>query len=92
MMDMSIPVVLGTIVAEVVVVVSSFAFSRFLNRSDQVKFNLGHRAKIGKHGWEDTPDSKRPTKAISYKDEKESYFDHAATATQMKFEQGAEDE
>ncbi len=85
MIDMSIPVVLGTVVAEVVVVVSSFLFSDFLNRSDQMQFDYSSRAKTGAPGWEDETERKRPPKKMSYKDDKDSYFDHTATATQMKF-------
>lgn len=83
-MDMSIPIVSGTIVAEVVVVISSFLFSDFLNRG---QVNLGFsRAKTRAHGWEVGTPSEFPPKKMSYKDDKESYFDHSATATQMKFE------
>jgi hypothetical protein len=91
MMDMSIPVVLGTIVAEIVVVVSSFVFSDYLNRSGQVKLDLNSRARMDVDGREDASNSKRPPKTMSYKDEKETYFDHAATATQMKFERDMND-
>jgi hypothetical protein len=84
MMDMSMPVVLGTVVAEVAVVISSILISEFLNRSDRVQV-FNSPAKTGADGREDAPRSKRPPKTISYKDEKESYFDHSATATQMKF-------
>ena len=89
---MSIPVVLGTIVAEVVVVISSFVFSNYLNRGAQFKFNLSVGAKIVAHEWEDATLSKRPPKKTSYKDEKESYFDHSAIATRMKFERDADHE
>jgi hypothetical protein len=92
MIDMSVPVVLGTIVAEVVVVISSFSFSKFLNRSDQVTLHLNRRAKIAGHEWEDSTLNKHPPKKISYKDEKESYFDHSATATQMTFERDTDHE
>ncbi len=84
MMDMSIPVVLGTILAEGVVAISSFLVSDFLNDSDRVQVSNSH-AKTGAHGREDSPHSKRPPKTISYADEQESYFDHSATATRMKF-------
>jgi hypothetical protein len=92
MIDMSVPVVLGTIVAEVVVVISSFVFSNFLNRSGQLKPNLNSGAKVIAHEWEDATHGKRPPKKMSYKDEKESYFDHSATATQMKFERDTDQE
>jgi hypothetical protein len=92
MIDVSIPVVLGTTVAEVVVVISSFLFSNYLNRSGQLKLNLNSGAKMVAHDWEDATHSKRPPKKMSYKDEKESYFDHSATATQMKFERDANHE
>jgi hypothetical protein len=84
MMDMSIPVVFGTIVAEVLVAISSLLVNDFLNRSDPVQI-FNRPAKTGAHGWQDAPQSKRPPKTMSYKDERESYFDHSATATQMKF-------
>lgn len=86
MIDMSIPVILGTVVAEVLVVVSSFVVSKFLTRSDQVKFGHHFRAKFAARQGEDSPLSERPPKTISYKDERDSYFDHSATATQIKFE------
>jgi hypothetical protein len=92
MMDMSIPVVLGTIVAEVGVVISSFAFSNYLNRSGPMKLNPDSVAKMGADEFDDATHSRRPPKNMSYKDEKESYFDHAATATQMKFERNADHE
>jgi hypothetical protein len=91
MIDMSIPVVLGTIVAEIVVVVSSFVFSNYLNRSGQVKLDLNSGPRMVDR-WEEASNSKQPPKTISYKDEKESYFDHAATATQMKFERDMDQE
>jgi hypothetical protein len=91
MMDMSIPIISGTIVAEVVVVISSFLFSDFLNRGDQVNLGIS-LAKTGAHGWEDATPSNFPSKKMSYKDEKESYFDHSATATQMKFERVTDQE
>jgi hypothetical protein len=80
------------IVAEVVVVVSSVLFSRFLNRSEQLKLDLTSQLKICGHGWEEATYSKRSTNKISYKDEKESYLDHSAAATHMKFEQGVDQE
>jgi hypothetical protein len=92
MIDMSIPVVLGTIVAEVVVVISSFLFSNYLNRSGQMKLNLNSGAKMVAREWEDATHSKRPFKTLSYKDEEDSYFDHSATATQMKFERDSDHE
>jgi hypothetical protein len=92
MIDMSIPIVFGTIVAEVVLVISSFLFSNYLNRRDHVKLNLNSAAKMVAHEWEDATHSKRPPKKMSYKDEKESYFDHSATTTQMKFEQNRDHE
>lgn len=92
MIDMSIPVILGTVVAEVLVVVSSFIVSKFLTRSDQLPLRHYHLAKYGAHRGEDAPHSERPAKSISYKDERESYFDHSATATQIKFERDAKDE
>jgi len=92
MIDMSIPIVLGTIVAEVGVVISSFLFSNYLNRSDQVKFKFNSGAKMFAHEGEDPTHSKRPLKTINYKDEKESYFDHSATATQIKFERDTDHE
>lgn len=72
--------------AEVVVVISSFLFSDFLNRSDQVNLVHNSLAKNGAHRWEEAIDSKLSPKKMNYKDEKETYFDHSATATQMKFE------
>jgi hypothetical protein len=83
-MDMSIPIVLGTIVAEGALVISSFLVSDFLNRSDPVEVSNSH-AKTGALRREDSPYSKRPPKTICYTDEQESYFDHSATATRMKF-------
>jgi hypothetical protein len=74
------------------VVISSFLFSNYLNRSDQLKFDLNNGAKMVAHEWEDATYSKRPPKKMSYKDEKESYFDHSATATQMKFERDSDHE
>jgi hypothetical protein len=90
MIDMSIPIVSATIVAEVIVVASSFLFSDFLNRSDHVSFRFSRLAKNKAHGWEEATPGKWPPKKTSYKDEKESYFDHSATATQMKFERVAD--
>lgn len=92
MIDMSIPVILGTVVAEAVVVVSSFLFCDYLDRSGQVKLDLNRAAKMVAHEREDATHSDRPPKKISYKDEKESYFDHSATATQMKFERDTDHE
>jgi hypothetical protein len=86
MIDMSIPVIVGTVVAEVLVVVSSFVVSKFLTRSDQLNFGHNIRAKFGAPRGEDALHSGSPRKTISYKDERESYFDHSATATQIKFE------
>jgi hypothetical protein len=86
MIDLSIPVVLGTVVAEVVVVIGSFSFSNYLNRGGQVKFGFNSGSKMVAHEWDDATQGKPSPKKISYKDEKESYFDHSATATQMKFE------
>ena len=91
-MDMSIPIILGTIVAEVGVVISSFIFSNFLNRRDQVKLNPKSRATVGAYGCEDATHNKLPPKTISYKDERESYFDHSATATHMKFDRDTDHE
>jgi hypothetical protein len=84
MIDMSIPVVFGTVVAEVAVVISSLLISDFLNRSDRVQF-FNSPAKTSAHGLEDAQHSKRPPKTICYTDEQESYFDHTATATRMKY-------
>jgi len=83
-MDMSIPIVLGTMVAEGVLVMSSILVGDFLDRSDPVEVSNSH-AKTGAHGREDSAYSKRPPKTICYTDEQESYFDHSATATRMKF-------
>jgi hypothetical protein len=91
MIDMSIPVILGTVVAEVLVVVSSFLVSKFLTRSAPLNFARNNRAKFGARGGDDAPHIEPVTKSISYKDERESYFDHSATATQIKFERDSSD-
>ena len=90
MIDMSIPVVLGTIVAEIGVVISSFVFSNYLNRSSELKLGLRKIAKFDANELDDATHGRRSPKKVSYKDEKESYFDHAATATQMKFDRNAD--
>ncbi len=78
MIDMGIPVIMGTVVAEVLTLISSSYSVIFLNRSDGVKYYFNSRVRTGAHGWEDATNSKRLPKTIIHK--------NSATATQMKFE------